>query len=341
MVDIPMIDFETIRANTDCRQVIERDLGAPTSRTGLWVSWPCPFHAEHTQGGFQVKANGYHCFSCGAHGDAIDWLIRHHGMSYAQAVETLGGKQARVDPREAAERAAANAERQAQALATQIAEAEKVLKELREAQAWLRYHNQLTEQARQTWETWGVPEFWQDYWRLGFDPDRAIWTGSAEWHTPTMTIPVFEAVTWDVLNIRHRLMNPPRPGDKYRPERGGLPSAAWVADPDRPVAGRTLIVEGEKKAMVVYITADQPDLQVIGVPGKNVPANIVEMLKKCEPVYICLDPDATPEAEALARTLGRASRVIDLPGKVDDLIIDNGLDKAWMRAVLNGARKSA
>jgi hypothetical protein len=225
-------------------------------------------------------------------------------------------------------------------LEKQIAKAQSALAELRSARSWERYHEQLTEEARVTWSGWGIPDFFQDFWKLGFDPDRTVWTGNVEWHTPTMTIPIFEPLTWDVLNVRHRLMKPPKPGDKYRPERSGLPSALFVADPDMPLDGMTLVVEGEKKSMVTYITADNPRLRVVGIPGKNPKPEMLNALKDCEPVYICLDPDAANESVAIAQTLGAdRCRVIDLPDKIDDLILRYHLDKDWMRGLFGTARK--
>lgn len=50
----------------------------------------CPFHKEKTPS-FTVHDDKkfYHCFGCGAHGDGIDFLTRHQGMSFLDAVETM------------------------------------------------------------------------------------------------------------------------------------------------------------------------------------------------------------------------------------------------------------
>ena len=221
-----------------------------------------------------------------------------------------------------------------------IKEAERVLKELQKARAWEQYHEQLTDDARAIWQSWGIPAWWQDFWKLGYDPDRTIWTGEMEWSTPTMTIPIFEPVTWNCLNIKHRLINPPRKGDKYRPERSGLPAALFVAYPDERLGAKTLLVEGEKKAMVSFITADDPLLQVVGVPGKNPSKELLAQLSECEPIYICLDPDALDEAVKLARRLGTdRTRVLELPDKIDDLIIRHHLDKHWIKNIMRQAVK--
>ena len=50
----------------------------------------CPFHAEKTPS-FSVSPakQFYHCFSCGKHGDAINFLMEHTGASFTEAVHDL------------------------------------------------------------------------------------------------------------------------------------------------------------------------------------------------------------------------------------------------------------
>jgi DNA primase len=53
----------------------------------------CPFHGERTPS-FTVYPDHYHCFGCGARGDALDWLMRTRRMSFREAVQALGGRDA-------------------------------------------------------------------------------------------------------------------------------------------------------------------------------------------------------------------------------------------------------
>jgi DNA polymerase len=48
----------------------------------------CPFHADRTPS-CRVYDDHFHCFGCGAHGDAIDWLMTTEGMDRNQAVAFL------------------------------------------------------------------------------------------------------------------------------------------------------------------------------------------------------------------------------------------------------------
>lgn len=54
----------------------------------------CPFHNDRHLGSFVVspRRNTYTCFSCGAHGDSIEFLIRHEHLSFFEAVAWLGKK---------------------------------------------------------------------------------------------------------------------------------------------------------------------------------------------------------------------------------------------------------
>lgn len=52
----------------------------------------CPFHSEKTPSFYVVENKGFfHCFGCGAHGDAINFVTRADNLSYAEAVEKLAG----------------------------------------------------------------------------------------------------------------------------------------------------------------------------------------------------------------------------------------------------------
>src|SRR5690348_17685881 len=53
----------------------------------------CPFHNEKTPS-FTVNDDKgfYHCFGCGAHGNAIDFVMNTEGLVFAEAVERLAGE---------------------------------------------------------------------------------------------------------------------------------------------------------------------------------------------------------------------------------------------------------
>lgn len=54
----------------------------------------CPFHQDRHMGSFKVSSrkNIYTCFSCGATGDAVEFLEKHEGLSFPDAIRWLGAK---------------------------------------------------------------------------------------------------------------------------------------------------------------------------------------------------------------------------------------------------------
>lgn len=59
-------------------------------RAGRYFKGLCPFHAEKTPS-FTVSPDKqiFHCFGCGAGGNAIDFLMKHSGFSFPEAARTL------------------------------------------------------------------------------------------------------------------------------------------------------------------------------------------------------------------------------------------------------------
>ena len=52
----------------------------------------CPFHKEKTPSFTVNEEKGfYHCFGCGAHGSAIDFIMETEGLNFPEAVERLAG----------------------------------------------------------------------------------------------------------------------------------------------------------------------------------------------------------------------------------------------------------
>jgi DNA primase len=68
----------------------------------------CPFHSEKTPSFTVSETKGfYHCFGCGAHGDAIGFVMRGEGLSFPEAVEKLAGEAGLPVPQSSPEERAA------------------------------------------------------------------------------------------------------------------------------------------------------------------------------------------------------------------------------------------
>lgn len=224
---------------------------------------------------------------------------------------------------------------------------EKAMSLLNQEQAWINYHNYLTDELKNYYRVRGISDYWIDYKMLGYNPNKYIGSTDGDYYTPTMTIPVFQPGSETVLTIRHRLLNPKNPGDKYRPEFSGLPAALYSANHDEMLSGKVLLVEGEFKALTSYITLDNPQVNVVGLPGKSPDVTMLDSMEQCDPVIICLDPDAysringakVSSFERLSTYFKERARIIRLPYKIDDMIVSGVLDKSDLNNLVETARK--
>ena len=91
------VDTAALLARVDIVALI--DGYVPLVKDGAEYVACCPFHTEATPS-FKVNPvkQFYHCFGCGAHGDAIDFLIEHQGLTFLDAVAQLGGEVPSVPP---------------------------------------------------------------------------------------------------------------------------------------------------------------------------------------------------------------------------------------------------
>ncbi|WP_149539702.1 DNA primase [Siccirubricoccus phaeus] len=116
---LPPAFLEELRARTPLAQLIGRK--TRLARNGRQWKGCCPFHNEKTPS-FYVYDDHFHCFGCGAHGDAITFLMRGEGASFPEAVERLAREAGLEVPKPTPEAAAR--ERRARDLHAVLAAAE-------------------------------------------------------------------------------------------------------------------------------------------------------------------------------------------------------------------------
>ena len=302
----------------------------------------CPLHGGDNRTAFVVYNAGdkwrWKCYSrdCGG-GDVIDFVAAWQHLNPKAAYEWLGGAQ-QITPDQARQMAEERTQRQAVFAEQKRIEYAQALDKLHQARAWERYcaNREASEQARELWRERGISDDWQAYWSLGYNPDFVYKHDDELFHSPSLTIPIYNGGD-EPANIRHRILAPVDPQDKYRPEFGGLRAFPFIADPfGVDSLPHALVVEGEIKAMVAYIWLNDATFQVYGIPGKQSFGELSERLKGRE-VWILFDPDADKQAQAAARLVD--GRVIDLPVKVDDALNAGQLSMAGFRRLLGMARK--
>ncbi len=103
---LPPAFLDDLRARTPLAPLIGRK--ARLVRNGRQWKGCCPFHTEKTPS-FYVYDDHFHCFGCGAHGDAITFLMRAEGASFTEAVERLAAEAGMEVPKPSREAAAREA----------------------------------------------------------------------------------------------------------------------------------------------------------------------------------------------------------------------------------------
>ncbi len=97
---IPQPFLDELLSRVDIVEVVGQRV--PLRQAGREYTARCPFHEERTPS-FTVSPakQFYHCFGCGAHGNAIGFLMAHDGLSFPEAVEELAARAGLEVPREA------------------------------------------------------------------------------------------------------------------------------------------------------------------------------------------------------------------------------------------------
>jgi DNA primase len=103
---LPTGFMDELRTRTPLAAVIGRRVRL--ARSGKQWKGCCPFHGEKSPS-FYVYDDGYHCFGCGAHGDAITFVMQSQGLSFIEAVGQLAAEAGLEVPKPTPE--AAEAER--------------------------------------------------------------------------------------------------------------------------------------------------------------------------------------------------------------------------------------
>jgi DNA primase len=80
--------LELLRSRIDLVEVVSSHIRV--QRSGASYKALCPFHEEKTPSFVMQKGDShYHCFGCGAHGDAIAFLMGHLKMGFVESIESL------------------------------------------------------------------------------------------------------------------------------------------------------------------------------------------------------------------------------------------------------------
>jgi DNA primase len=87
-MSIPASFIDELKNRVDLAAVVGRRV--KLTKRGREYQGLCPFHNEKTPSFSVVVDKGfYHCFGCGEHGSAIDFLMKVDGLSFPESIERL------------------------------------------------------------------------------------------------------------------------------------------------------------------------------------------------------------------------------------------------------------
>jgi len=88
---IPQSFIQDLLNRLDIVDVVESHV--PLKRAGANLVACCPFHSEKSPS-FTVSPakQFYHCFGCGAHGNAVGFLMEYSGLGFVEAIEELAAR---------------------------------------------------------------------------------------------------------------------------------------------------------------------------------------------------------------------------------------------------------
>lgn len=315
--------------------------------------------------------------SVGGWHDALDFIQLVHGVNFLEAYEMLNsGVALALSPEQIAEREQRRAEEDAERAQKQ-AQRRAQLDSSGAWEEYHANLEQLN--AYYLWEERGLTRTWADYFRVGLSLSRKFHYGDGKvYEGASLTIPTFRVELVEepedpieaaplpfplppvprlhVVNLVHRVLGDNPPCGKYRPHLSGVGKALFRTDLSDPgIHGPTLLVEGEIKAMVTYSKVQDfilecyqqgygvkllGALNVVGTAGAGFKRESAQELKDAEEIFILFDPDASREAENAAGILGRQRcRIVELPGKVDDMLIEKSLTPGDLYELLTTARR--
>lgn len=201
---------------------------------------------------------------------------------------------------------------------------------------WMELQARMLEEHVDWWESQGVPQAVQRYLHIGYTPDKPYKDGDeALKHSPAYTIPWFGS-GFQFLTMQYRLLGDGIDRRYIFEDKLGGGRYYYMTEPDQPIKDKVIICEGAKKAIVTqFWLAPMLDFTVLAASSANTFDAALEATKDCGLRYVIFDPDVKPywRQKAIA-TNPKTTREIRLPGKVDDLFLQDYLDRDTFSRIL-------
>jgi DNA primase len=102
--------IQRLKSSANLPQIAAGYVGDLKRQGATWKGC-CPFHKEKTPSFCIYPQNTFHCFGCGAHGDAVSFIMELRNLSFPDAVKELASSLGMQVPEETAEQSRASKQR--------------------------------------------------------------------------------------------------------------------------------------------------------------------------------------------------------------------------------------
>ncbi|ASP18170.1 DNA primase [Neisseria sp. oral taxon 020 str. F0370] len=309
---IPSDFIDELLAKIDIVDIIDEQV--PLKKGGANYMACCPFHKEKTPS-FSVSPSKqfYHCFSCGAHGSAIGFIMEHQGLSFPEAVQYLADRAGMVVPR-------VRGQNDNPEIRAERKKKQQTLEETTAAAAdFYAQQLKLYPAAQQYLDTRGLSAEITARYGLGYAPDG--WTPLSQVFQPYPNSPLVESGM--VIHneeqgrhydrFRHRVMFPIRDARGQVIGFGGRvlddSKPKYLNSPDTPLfdkgknlyglyegraavkeAGRILVVEGYMD--VVALAQFGIGYGVAALGTATTAEHVKILMRQADSIYFCFDGDS-------------------------------------------------
>jgi len=309
--------IEAIREAVDFPALVEETTGPlPRRPGGRPVMVLCPFHDDRTAS-LAIYDDHAHCFGCGWHGDAFDWLQKRDGLDFRGALEELARRAGIPKPHWTPEQEkAAREQREYEEVLTLAAR--HFASRLQETRAALAYAH------GRAWSDETIQAEGLGYADGGHLPDLGNdqaqkvvevlnrWAGMVGGALVYVYREGGHVVYLAGRSIEAKGHHNP-PGDLAGPKR------PYLNAPYSARAEEVIVVEGQADAA----TLGGWDIPAVALAGSGLTGDLGGRLKRHvehgATLYVVPDGDGRTDVEGLAEAVGPLLRVVALPDQVADV----------------------
>jgi DNA primase len=307
---IPQEFIQSLLGRVDIVDVVDRYV--KLKKAGANFSACCPFHNEKTPS-FTVSPSKqfYHCFGCGAHGNAIGFLMEYSGLAYPEAIRALAETVGMPVPetRSRHDMASAAAPGLAQRMLDALTYYRSELKKSRAAIDYLKGRG-LTGEIAARYGLGYAPPGWQnlqevfpDYATADLKDTGLVIDSEPEANKPSrrydrfrdrVMFPILDA-RGNVIGFGGRIIGPGEPKYMNSPEtpifeKGRELYGLYQARRAIRDANQVLVVEGYMD--VVALAQHGVENAVATLGTATTPVHVGKLLKLADDVVFCFDGDA-------------------------------------------------